>query len=192
MSAIAQLPRQIRRGATDLPHVGPHPGTAIVAILIAITALAGGQSGGVQGFAIGAGLGVIVYGTFFACGAIDRARISDAYVRRERLTELFAAWIGTLGPPPGKAFVLHMVMRKSNRGQALVASAISTDPVPEIPEALRAEMERVLTHPVGATGIRRTPRTEDLRTIAITTREMSAHEKIEAIATISAITGTSG
>ncbi|MEP3665784.1 MAG: hypothetical protein ABJN42_03510 [Roseibium sp.] len=68
---------QIRRGVGRLPHVGAHPGTGLVLVMIAISALVGGREGGLIGV-IGGGLIMgLAMGPIYLYGAYDRARLSD-------------------------------------------------------------------------------------------------------------------
>jgi hypothetical protein len=69
--------RQVFRGMTRLPHVGPHPGTGFVVMLIAIAALVGGREAGLIGVLGGAAIMALGVGPIYLYGAHDRARLSD-------------------------------------------------------------------------------------------------------------------
>ncbi len=68
--------KMILRGMKNLPHVGRHPGTGAVLILIFMGGMAG-ISDGIKGALIGAGLMVILFVPIYLWGAYDRARISE-------------------------------------------------------------------------------------------------------------------
>lgn len=70
--------RQIIRGVGTLPHVGSHPGTYILLLMIGGCALAGARSGGTIGALLGALFMVAGMGPIYLYGAYDRARLSDA------------------------------------------------------------------------------------------------------------------
>lgn len=74
--------RQIVRGCTSLPHVGHHPGTAVMLIFALMGALSGWDSGP-YGVVFGAGFMMVCTAPFYLCGAYDRARLSDAIERKE-------------------------------------------------------------------------------------------------------------
>lgn len=67
------LYRRIIMGAGYLEGYGEHPGTALVAMLILMTALAGSSSGGIAGFVGGAVIATLFYGPMWICGCIGRA-----------------------------------------------------------------------------------------------------------------------
>jgi hypothetical protein len=72
--------RQIIRGCTTLPHVGEHPGTGIVLMLI----LSGGAAGwrnGLPGVLVGAGIMAAGMIPIYLCGAHSRAELSDRIAR---------------------------------------------------------------------------------------------------------------
>ena len=75
---MKQIVAKCWRGCFWLPHVGSHPGTAIVIGLIAITGAAGAQSGGVIGFSAAAAVALLIYGPMYLYGAYSRASISKA------------------------------------------------------------------------------------------------------------------
>ena len=74
MSAI----RQIIRGCGTLPHVGEHPGTTFLVLLILIGAAAG-HDGGWRGCIGGALLMAAVFVPAYLYGAYSRANDSDQY-----------------------------------------------------------------------------------------------------------------
>lgn len=65
--------RKVRMGAGYLPGQGEHPGTGTVVFLTLLTGLAGAQSGGLVGFAVGCAIGSAVYGPMWIAGCIGRA-----------------------------------------------------------------------------------------------------------------------
>ena len=73
--------RQCIRGAGNLPHVGHHPGTLWVLLLIGIGTAQGALSGWAHalfGFAIFA----VSFGAIYFAGAYSRAELSDRIVKR--------------------------------------------------------------------------------------------------------------
>lgn len=68
--------RQCARGCMPLPHVGPHPGVAPLALFTGAGVAAGLQHG-VPGVLICGGLMLSVIGTIFLAGAYGRAELSD-------------------------------------------------------------------------------------------------------------------
>ena len=72
------------RGMGNLPHYGPHPGTAMLAIMMLACGLAGIERGGLLGFLLGVGWGAVWIGPFYIYGAYDRARGSDALEHKRR------------------------------------------------------------------------------------------------------------
>jgi hypothetical protein len=193
MSAILYLPRQIWRGSTNLPHVGRHPGTDFVVIMTLITGLAGAQQGGLAGFALGVLFAATLYGSFYAVGAVSRANMSDRFVRRERLRALIQAWTSTLDLSEDTKLRILFVKDKTGRKTQIRAHAfaLSHGPTVEIavPSYLADEIMRVLTRPVGAKRGRYQPKADDLQRFETQVPSLTAHERIEAIATLAAIDG---
>ena len=72
--------RAIIAGCGTLPHVGEHPGTGFVAMLI-LTGGAAGVRNGWPGVIGGASLMAIVFVPMYLWGAYDRARISERTTR---------------------------------------------------------------------------------------------------------------
>lgn len=68
--------RQIIRGCGDLPYVGPHPGTFILAALLLAGALAGAK-GGYWGMLGGLAFMGVFMVPIYLYGAYDRAKLSD-------------------------------------------------------------------------------------------------------------------
>lgn len=75
--------RQIIRGASDLPGVGPHPGNDMLVIMILVCGLAGAEKGGWSGFFGGAVIGAMFILPLWIHGCISRANICDR--EQERL-----------------------------------------------------------------------------------------------------------
>lgn len=77
--------RQALRGCRTLPHLGPHPGTPWLILLVVVGGLSGfvGRDPGLLPAIAGAGLMALVFGTLHLIGAVDRARASDR-MERER------------------------------------------------------------------------------------------------------------
>lgn len=71
------LLHKIIRGAGYLPHVGSHPGTLILILMILAPGAAGIQNGGLLGFGLGVLLGAVVYVPFYAAGCVSRSNLSD-------------------------------------------------------------------------------------------------------------------
>lgn len=67
--------RQCVRGCTDLPHVGPHPGAAVLVVVILLGGIAGLK--GRLGFLAGAAIMSAVYVPIYLYGAYRRAQLSD-------------------------------------------------------------------------------------------------------------------
>lgn len=65
------------RGMGRMPHVGEHPGNALMICLVAIAAVAGGERGGIVGVIFGAAFMAGCIGPFYLKGAYDRARLSE-------------------------------------------------------------------------------------------------------------------
>ena len=74
MSAI----RQIIRGCRSLPHVGKHPGTNFLVLLIMMGAAAG-RDGGWRGCIGGALIMATVFVPAYLYGAYSRSNSSDQY-----------------------------------------------------------------------------------------------------------------
>ena len=74
------LYRRFVMGAGYLEGYGEHPGTEMCVILCLITGIAGASAGRWLGFVSGLIVGVVVYGSLWASGAVSRA---DAYLRRQ-------------------------------------------------------------------------------------------------------------
>ena len=73
--------KRIIRGCTDLPGVGPHPGTGTL-IAFTLMGAAAGAKGGWAG-AVGGGLIALVFtAPFYLIGAYDRAKISERFVKQ--------------------------------------------------------------------------------------------------------------
>ena len=68
---------QTFRGCTDLPHVGKHPGNAMLALFVLMGGVAGIGKGGLVGFIGGAGIMLLGIGPFYLYGAFSRAESSD-------------------------------------------------------------------------------------------------------------------
>jgi hypothetical protein len=68
--------RQIIRGCGTLPHVGSHPGTAILVMFVVFGPLCV-TSAGPAAMAMDAGLMILMFGPIYLWGAYDRAWISD-------------------------------------------------------------------------------------------------------------------
>jgi len=64
------------RGCGTMPHVGVHPGTGLVVMLI-LTGAAAGWKGGLVGCLIGAGIMAAGMVPIYLVGAYSRARLSD-------------------------------------------------------------------------------------------------------------------
>ena len=79
------LLKQSLRGCRSLPHVGPHPGTAW---LIGIVALSGAAclSGGFIRAMLAAVLSLLVFGPIYLHGGYMRAKASDNISRHESRT----------------------------------------------------------------------------------------------------------
>lgn len=73
------LARRAIMGAGYLPGYGDHPGTGFCLMLTLLTGAAAAQTGGWIGFAVGTGIGALVYGSLWLCGCVGRA---NAYLRR--------------------------------------------------------------------------------------------------------------
>lgn len=73
--------RQVIRGCTNLPYVGPHPGCFIMIMFIIIGAMAGAK-GGISGVIGGSCIVAICVLPFFLYGAYDRANLSDKLVKK--------------------------------------------------------------------------------------------------------------
>lgn len=71
------LLNKIIRGAGYLPHVGSHPGTLILIIMLLAPGVTGIQNGGLLGFGLGVLLGAAVYVPIYAAGCVSRANLSD-------------------------------------------------------------------------------------------------------------------
>ena len=178
---LAIAPRQALRGSTNLPHVGHHPGTAFVIGMIVITAIAGGNAGGVIGAMLGALSGLVLVGSIYAIGGASRANLSDKLVRRDHMLLAFYSWANATEQPQGAPLSLYMEMR-SGKLHTLLTGA--RDPLPEY---LRAELEHILTRPVGIGIMRHRPTSSELKPLHTMVLPNSAHEKIEAIAAASRI-----
>jgi hypothetical protein len=69
--------RQIIRGCGTLPHVGEHPGTDTLIVLLVLGMIGGSQKGGWIGGLVGlAGMAIII-GPVYLYGAYGRACLSD-------------------------------------------------------------------------------------------------------------------
>lgn len=75
--------KQAIRGTGYLPHVGAHPGTEIVILLILLTAFVSAAHAGVLGFIAGFFFSAVIYGPIYLIGAYDRARLSDRLQKGE-------------------------------------------------------------------------------------------------------------
>lgn len=78
---MSRVLRQVWRGCGTLPHVGEHPGTGFLLLLI-LTGGAACWRGGLVGVLIGAGLMAAVMGPIYLCGAYSRAQLSDRLSRQ--------------------------------------------------------------------------------------------------------------
>jgi len=74
---------QCMRGCKTLPHVGEHPGTAWVLLMILACGLAGIERGGAKGFIGGALIGALFMLPLYLYGAYDRAKLSDTRTEPE-------------------------------------------------------------------------------------------------------------
>ena len=74
--------RQIARGCGTLPHVGEHPGTAMLFVPVVSGALAGAHAGWI-GTVVGAAIMSCVFVPMFLYGAYERAQESDRMTNRE-------------------------------------------------------------------------------------------------------------
>lgn len=78
-----RIRRQIVRGCGSLPHVGPHPGTQIIALLILVSGLAGASRGGLAGFILAGLASCAICGPIYLYGAWGRAQASDRIASRQ-------------------------------------------------------------------------------------------------------------
>lgn len=74
--------KQIIRGCGTLPHVGEHPGSGLVLMLLLAGACAG-YKGEWLGALFGAGVMAAVFVPMYFYGAYCRAQDSDAYEREK-------------------------------------------------------------------------------------------------------------
>lgn len=75
--------KQAIRGTGRLPHVGAHPGTEMIVMILLMTAFVGAAHAGVLGFIAGILFGMVIYGPIYLIGAYDRARLSDRLEKGE-------------------------------------------------------------------------------------------------------------
>lgn len=74
--------KQAARGCTDLPHVGPHPGTGILLFFITIGCAIGIQRGWIQAAVCGGAM-LVLFGSMYLVGAYQRAEHSDQLEAQE-------------------------------------------------------------------------------------------------------------
>lgn len=70
------------RGCGNLPHVGPHPGTATVIVLIVVGAITGSRQGGWKGALVGALAMAIWAVPMYLFGGYDRFKDYEKYQNR--------------------------------------------------------------------------------------------------------------
>lgn len=69
--------RQAWRGMGTLPHVGDHPGTTFLLILVVGLSVHGGIVNGFWGAIGGFALPLVVFGPLYVKGSVDRANLCD-------------------------------------------------------------------------------------------------------------------
>jgi len=67
----------IRMGMGNLPHCGRHPGTDFFAIMVMISGLACGNSGGLAGVIFGSSMAALCFGSIYLYGAYSRAKFDE-------------------------------------------------------------------------------------------------------------------
>lgn len=75
------------RGCRWMPHVGSHPGTPLLFILIVMGGLAGSGSSEdafLKGLLVGSFLMAVPFGALYLAGAVARARLSDRVTRKDQ------------------------------------------------------------------------------------------------------------
>lgn len=181
MRRLFAFPIQALRGMGNLPHVGNHPGTSFMILLLALGATAGFQSGGWKGAAfIGLAVPLSIF-PIYAWGAYDRARISDTHDRREDIRALLGAYLATLpGPPKRPAVVKFLYWPQDNR---LVLDINLTcgivEPI-DTPDWLRDAVREILIRPANGLA-RHSPRAADLASMRIEPPQLSAHARMHAL-----------
>lgn len=180
----SDLPRQIWRGCTDLPHVGPHPGTHFLLLAVLAPAFAGAYSGGIIGLLFGGLSSGLIFGSLYAAGARERARLSDRLVRREKIVEIVNAWITTLELPPKTTATFSMAMVPHGHGTKLSTLTETRNGDLDLPEELRTTIEHILTHPMGGGRRRHEPTAKDLKPFVLKASPSTSHEVMQAHAVL--------
>ena len=181
MHRLFAFPVQILRGMGNLPHVGSHPGTSFMILLLVMGMTAGFQSGGWK-TAVFIGLAVpLSIFPIYAWGAFDRARISDTHGRREDIRALLGAYLATLPEPPKRpAVVKFLYWSQDNR---LVLDVNLTCGIVEpvaMPDWLHDAVRQILTRPANGNA-RHSPRATDLASMRIEPPQLSAHARMRAL-----------
>lgn len=170
---------QAVRGFGRLPHVGEHPGIAIIlflaVIIISSGVTAGGLTGGIAG-AIGFCLTLL---PLFAYGAWDRAEISDRKLRRDAAAQLLEDWFSEDPAYHGKSLRIGFRMIQ-DRGRMVLHAWIDNPPYePQLPLWLVAALEDIMTGPRRA-GVRHRPTGSDLGFILLSPSRKTAHDSLKA------------
>lgn len=185
--SLLSIPKQAYLGTLTMPHVGPHPGIGVVALLILLTGVATINAGGMTGFFFGIGASFFIYVPFLLIGSVSRARISDRLERRERVRELLQAWIDT-----EDAFndlkVIRIQFRWLRRYRPMrLHTWVDSPPYKDLPPSLSAAIQKAMTAPMSEVGRIHEPTEKDMKGFGIQTSEMSAHDKIKAHGVLSKI-----
>lgn len=83
-----KLIRQIKRGCTNLPYVGEHPGKFMMIMFMFMGGMAGGSKGGSAGMFGGMAIVGLLMLPLFLWGAYDRANLSDRLVEEAKAKEV--------------------------------------------------------------------------------------------------------
>lgn len=184
MHRLFAFPVQMLRGMGNLPHVGSHPGTGFMILLLGMGMTAGLQSGGWKA-AVFIGLAVpLSIFPIYAWGAYDRARISDTHIRRKKIRSLLTAYLATLPEPPRRPASVVFLFWPQNRSLVLDMNLTCgiVEPI-GIPDWLHDAVLNILTSPCAGPGTH-SPRLADLAKMQIEPPEISAHARMQALARI--------
>lgn len=186
MEAILRPVRQTVRGCTKLPHVGGHPGTTFLVLIVVITALAGGYKSGLPGILFGGALAGAIFGTIYAMGAWSRAEISDRILRRHQIDGLLQDWTD-IAVPDDRPFRIGMRL-VDDAGRIRVHVWRDSPPYgPDVPDWLAKRIDQILMDRQGNKA-RRMPSEQELKGRTLQVRKISAHEQLAARARLAAAT----
>ena len=173
--------RQIWRGSQSLPHVGPHKGVWFLIAMMSGFAAMGIPLGGVLGAFFGAVSALAAFGVAFAFRAIDRAEKSDELVRREGMAQLCRQWVDTLSFTPDTAIRVLFTMENNLTNCRVFLFAKGAQQLAEPPKHIKDEFLRILTTPIDPKQSFHCPTPWELSHIDLRTRDLSAHERMEAL-----------